>query len=349
MTDTRFTTADDNTVVVDTGLRECARCVIPENFPDADFDSEGVCHYCRSESERIEAAHDTVDTVLARSRDEGRDYDVVLLYSGGKDSSLSLIDLAVHRGLRVLALTLDNGFLADVTAANMRAVLDSAGADHIVLRPRRGLMHGVYRSALVSDFGPETVKYSTAACGSCIGMVFAAGMRTAASYGVPLLAGGWTPGQLTTSAFVPVTFLREVTARNLDPVRMNAPELAAGLDTWTQDSGELPKGLVNPLYATEYSETDALSVLADHGWQAPRDTDSCSTNCRLNGLLVLDHIRKFGYHPYVYEMAHHVRIGAMTRDAALAKLRRTNVGVGSVGAVAVELGIPSPVGAPVGA
>ncbi|MCA1221460.1 hypothetical protein [Streptomyces sp. 8L] len=341
MSATRFTTEHD-TVIVDMDAQVCARCVLPENFPEAALDTDGICHYCRSDSERIEVSGEAVSTVLDRAQKQGADYDCVLLYSGGKDSSLALIELAVTRGLRVLALTLDNGFLATVTAANMRAVLDSVGADHIVLRPQRNLMQGVYRSALTGDFGPETVKYSTAACGSCIGMVFAAGMRTAASYGVPLLAGGWTPGQLTTSAFVPTSFLREVVSRNLDPVRLGSPELAPGLDTWTQDSGELPHGLVNPLYATNYSEARTLAVLAEHGWRAPRDTDSCSTNCRLNGLLILDHIRKYGYHPYVYEMAHHVRIGAMSRQEALAKLRHTDVGVASVGAVAVELGIPSP-------
>ncbi|MDI5961130.1 hypothetical protein [Streptantibioticus silvisoli] len=335
-------TDQDGTVVVETDARVCVRCVLPETFPEAGFDADGVCNYCRSEAERIEGSQEAVDSVLAASRARGADYDVVLLYSGGKDSSLSLIDLVANRGLRVLALTLDNGFLAEVTAANMRAVLDSVGADHIVLRPQRKLMHGVYRSALTGDFGPETVKYSTAACGSCIGMVFAAGMRTASSYGVSLLAGGWTPGQMTTSAFVPTSFLREVVDRNLDPVRLTAPELKDGLDTWTHDSGELPIGLVNPLYASDYSEAKTLSVLAEHGWQAPRDTDSCSTNCRLNGLLILDHLRKYGYHPYVYEMAHHVRLGAMTRDEALAKLRHTKVPTASVGPVAVELGIRSP-------
>jgi hypothetical protein len=335
-------TAEDGTVVAETDARICVQCVLPDNFPDAGFDADDVCHYCRSESERIEGTRETVDAVLDEYRQQGADYDCVLLFSGGKDSSLSLIDLVANRGMRVLALTLDNGFLAKVTAANMRAVLDSVGADHITLRPQRRLMHGVYRSALTGDFGPETVKFSTAACGSCIGMVFAVGMRTAASYGVPLLAGGWTPGQLTTSAFVPTSFLREVVDRNLDPVRLTAPELKDGLDAWTHGSGTLPVGLVNPLYAGEYRESTALEVLAGHGWRAPRDTDSCSTNCRLNGLLVLDHLRRYGYHPYVYEMAHHVRIGAMSRAEALEKLRRTKVPAATVGPVAVELGIPSP-------
>jgi len=345
MTGASFT-EQDGKVVVHTDQRLCIRCVLPENFPGAYLETEEVCDYCRNEPQRVDHSRAEVDRALSecleRTAGAAAGYDCVLLYSGGKDSSLSLVQLVKEHGLRVLALTLDNGFLAKVTAANMSSVLDNVGADHIVLRPQKRVMHGVYRSALTSSFTAETVKYSTAACGSCIGMVFLAGMRTAASYGIPLLAGGWTPGQLTNSAFVPASFLREVVARNLDPVRATMPTLNNDLDTWMGDPGDLPVGLLNPLYATDYTEAGALRVLGQYGWRAPRDTDSCSTNCRLNGLLIVDHIRKFGYHPYVYEMAHHVRIGAMTRDDALLKLRNVNLRTAAVGAVAVELGIPSP-------
>jgi tRNA(Ile)-lysidine synthase TilS/MesJ len=345
VTDEIFTDQDGK-ILVHTDQRLCVRCVLPENFPSANLDTDQVCDYCRNEPRRVDHSRAEVDTALRacleRTAGDAAGYDCVLLYSGGKDSSLSLVQLVKEHGLRVLALTLDNGFLAKVTAANMSAMLDNVGADHIVLRPRKQVMHGIYRSALTSTFTAETVKYSTAACGSCIGMVFAAGMRTAASYGIPLLAGGWTPGQLTNSAFVPASFLREVVGRNLEPVRATTPTLNSDLDTWTRDSGELPVGLLNPLYATNYTEAGALRVLEKYGWRAPKDTDSCSTNCRLNGLLIIDHIRKFGYHPYVYEMAHHVRIGAMSRDDALLKLSNVNLRASTIGAVAVELGIPSP-------
>ncbi|HEY8983164.1 MAG TPA: hypothetical protein VIU15_26745, partial [Streptomyces sp.] len=73
----------------------------------------------------------------------------------------------------------------------------------------------------------------------------------------------------------------------------------------------------------------------------PKETDSCSTNCRLNSLLIVDHINRHGFHPYVYEMAHHVRLGALGRDEALAKLGDLGVAPETVSAVSVELGMPS--------
>lgn len=338
---------DDGRLAVDYADQHlCVRCVIPEAFPGSSFDEAGVCNYCRDEKERLSDSRKVLDDTLAAARrateEVSGDYDCVLLYSGGKDSSLSLIELVREHGLRVLAVTLDNGFLARATADNMRHVLDAVGADHIVVRPQRDLMHGVYRSALTKTFGPETIKYSTAACGSCIGVVFAVGMRIAASFNVPLLAGGWTPGQMTDSAFVPAEFLRNVMATNLDPVDLTDERLTAGLDNWRTQKGTFPTGLINPLYAGHYSEESVLATLAEYGWSAPADTDSCSTNCRLNGLLIVDHLKKHGYHPYVYELAHHVRLGAMTREQALHKLRDLRLRAESVTTVAVELGIPSP-------
>jgi hypothetical protein len=342
-----FDIKDGAVVVRPATGRICARCVLPDTFPEADLDAHGVCRYCRDEPQRIERAGADVEEALDRARRAARDadYDCILLYSGGKDSSLSLIHLVEQHRLRVLALTLDNSFLSRVTAANMRSVLDAVGVEHLTVRPRRPLMHGVYRAALATPFGAETTKYSTSACGSCIGMVFAAGMRIAAAYGVPLLAGGWTPGQLTDAAHVPASFLRTVIERNTSPLLETNPALAPDLRRWTHLPGEQPLGLVNPLYAADYTEAGAIAELEQRGWTAPRDTDSCSTNCRLNGLLVLDHIRRLGYHPYAYEMAHHVRIGAMTRGEALEKLQHVDLRASAVESVAVELGVPSPLSA----
>ncbi|MFE9023557.1 hypothetical protein ACFYNL_33980 [Streptomyces sp. NPDC007808] len=334
----------DGKLLVTGEQRVCTRCVLPESFPGIAFGESGVCSYCLDEGERIDNSRSVLDAALGKATGaewDDRSYDCVLLYSGGKDSSLALVSLARDHGLRVLAMTLDNGFLAQATTHNMRAVVDAVGADHLLFRPHRKLMSGVYRTAMTTEMGPETIKYSTAACGSCIGLVFSVGIQIASAHRVPLLAGGWTPGQMTTSAFVPTSFLREVADRNLDPVKLADPQLGPGLDLWTGPTVNEPLGLINPLYATDYTEAGALEQLREFGWVPPKETDSCSTNCRLNSLLIVDHINRHGFHPYVYEMAHHVRLGALGRDEALAKLGDLGVAPATVSAVSVELGMPT--------
>lgn len=116
----------------------CSRCVLPASFPDVTFDGDGLCSYCRDESERIVVARSAVEAAVEAALDSAagdRDYDCLVLYSGGKDSSLALSIARRRLGLRVLAFTLDNGLLSAGTADNMRRVTDGLGVDHVLFRP----------------------------------------------------------------------------------------------------------------------------------------------------------------------------------------------------------------------
>ena len=74
-----------------------------------------------------------------------------MAYSGGKDSTYTLQVLKQHYGLRVLALTLDNGFVSDSAFSNMRNVTDKLGIDHIIFKPRFDLMKQIFRRASEED------------------------------------------------------------------------------------------------------------------------------------------------------------------------------------------------------
>lgn len=333
-------------VVIDSTARVCVRCVLPETFPGLAFDADGVCTYCSDEQERVDGDRRLLDRAIEealRVADPHRDHDCIMLYSGGKDSSLALVELVETYGLRVLAFTLDNAFMSQAAVRNSRRVLDGLGVDHVVLRPATKLMHAVYRVSIVTPFGDDTTKYSTASCGSCISLVIGAGLRLASDRSVPLLAGGWTPGQLTTSPCLDPSFLVDLVERHLEVVVGHAPDLGSGLRAYRARPNASQVRLINPLYTSEASEEETLGELARRGWSAPRDTDSCSTNCRLNGLLVLEHSMRHGYHPYVYELAHHVRLGRVAREDALKRMRAVSVTPTHIQSVARELGVPSPV------
>ena len=316
----------------------CTRCILPAAFPLISFDNEGTCSYCVAEPDVRQATRDeiraAVESCLAGG-DQERIYDCIVLYSGGKDSTRAL--MAAHDlGLRILAFTLDNSFMSAAVSTNMQRVVDALSVEHMVMRPPAPRMRRLYRVSLEHSFQADTLMYSTGSCGSCIGVVLSASMRLAKSLRVPLLIGGWTPGQLTTNAVLEEEFLRNIVTKQLE--QLDTVELGHHLATFTDDASR-PVRLVNPLYAAGYSERSTLDTISTLGWTAPSDTDSCSTNCRLNGLLIVDHIERHGYHPYVYELAHHVRIGALTRAEALHKVTHLEISRPSVTAVARELGL----------
>ena len=69
-----------------------------------------------------------------------------------------------------------------------------------------------------------------------------------------------------------------------------------------------------------YDESMILENIKKFGWVAPEDTDSNSSNCLLNAYANDVHIRKYGFHPYVWEIANMVREGVMTRQEGYEKI-----------------------------
>ena len=82
-------------------IKRCKRCILSENFPRIEFDEEGVCNFCRdellhsTEQEKIKEAETEILKMFDRERGKS-EYDAIVCYSGGKDSTLTL-KLAVEK------------------------------------------------------------------------------------------------------------------------------------------------------------------------------------------------------------------------------------------------------------
>ena len=77
---------------------------------------------------------------------------------------------------------------------------------------------------------------------------------------------------------------------------------------------------VHPLAFLEYNEDEVYQNITRFGWQPPRDTDANSTNCLLNAFANQVHKQRYGFHPYVWELANMVRNGSMERGFAINKI-----------------------------
>ena len=181
----------------------CKRCALPATFPGISFDQSQICNYCstyellqpreaRLKSELTELFRRTID----EHRGSHDRYDAVLMFSGGKDSTYLLQLLTQDLGLRVLAHTLDNGFIAAGTWENIDRVLPQLGVDHEVTRPPVQLMERVFRSLLDDNpFPPELLAMASPICHACIGMVIGSTLNIAVERKIPLVFSGMTPGQ----------------------------------------------------------------------------------------------------------------------------------------------------------
>lgn len=118
--------------------QECTRCVMDTSDPEITFDVQGRCCHCTEYLEK-RAGHKysgtesdgRLDRMVESIRESGRGkpYDCVIGVSGGVDSSY-LAYLAKERGLRPLAVHMDNGWNSEKAVLNIKNITRKLGIDY---------------------------------------------------------------------------------------------------------------------------------------------------------------------------------------------------------------------------
>jgi hypothetical protein len=314
-------------------VKRCNRCVLPETFPGIRFDEQGVCNYCHAEDRSQDPTAQKTRykqkfEKLWEQRDRGAStYDCLVSFSGGKDSSYTVALMAREYGAKVLALTVDNGFVSPRAFENARRVVEALGVDYMLFKPRFDVLRKIFRrcSSAETPFAPKTIERASTICNACMGIVKFVSLRTAIEKRIPFVAFGWSPGQagMSSSVFKAVPrMMRSMQQSAREPLQSIA---GADIDPYFLDeehfarAGDFPY-YINPLAFHEYDEQRILSAISELGWSAPDDTDPNSTNCLLNCYGNAVHREQFGFHPYAFELAGLVRQGALDRQEAIARL-----------------------------
>jgi tRNA(Ile)-lysidine synthase TilS/MesJ len=247
-------------------------------------------------------------------------------YSGGKDSTYTLILLKKKYALNVLAITVDNGFISETARKNVLKVTDALSADHIFFKPQWNLLRKIFTAATQKELYPKkTLERASTICTSCMGIVKAVCLKIAIESGIPMIGYGWSPGQAPVQSSIMKnnpSLCRVAQQTILKPLREVAgDEIGAYFlqEKHYADDKEFPYN-IHPLAWEFYDEEMILKEIKEYGWIEPRDTDTNSTNCLLNSYANEVHIKKYGFHPYVWEIANMVRQGVMNRGEGYQKI-----------------------------
>jgi tRNA(Ile)-lysidine synthase TilS/MesJ len=309
----------------------CSRCVLPSNFPGIRFNADGVCNFCE-EHEHVQIA---VGPHAAREREEmhmlmdsirgRRTFDALCCYSGGKDSTFMLRRMVKDYRLNVLAYTLDNGFIAEQAKRNIATVIDKLDVSHVYVRPKRGFLRRMYRTAMFGSLNQKRGHYKTRisdVCLSCISLVNAQAVRLAIQNDIPTIFTGFTPGQ------VPRAIIENPHTHYIETYRRHRAHYLANLGSEADCYFDI-KGNVSELYqispfvVDQVDEAEVIATIRAEGWIEPENLDGCTSNCQLNALGNQCHQRRYGFHPYADELSKLIRSGLLNRKDGLEKLHKT--------------------------
>lgn len=309
-------------------MKICRQCILPKNFPHVTIDEEGICNFCREYKgrkalERLKKKYRKKISALITARRDKGEYDLLMCYSGGKDSTYALELLKKRYKLRILAVSIDNGFVPPRTYINIRNVVEKLGVDHIFFKPRFDVLKRVFRASMGKCIYPsKTLERASTICTSCMAFIKYIAIKTAIEKEIPLVAFGWSPGQApVTSSILEIepgmlksmeSALRrplfKVCGHEIDPYFLNERHY------------RLPEKFpvfIHPLALIDYNEKRILSRIKHLGWRRPYGVELNATNCYLNPFADEVHINMYNFHPYLSEIANFVREGYMTRAEGL--------------------------------
>ena len=317
-------------------MKLCTQCILPETFPGISFNNAGVCNHCQRYrgKQANQAQKEKYEAKFVKLLDEHKKtgtHDVIVAYSGGKDSTYTL-DVFVNRyKLRVLALVLDNTFISPKALENIQLVCENLGVDNMIVRPNPQMLHKIFATAANRElYSVKTLERASTICTSCISFVKGIVLRTALEKEIPFIGYGWSPGQAPVQASVMRTnaiLMQNTQKATLQPLLDIAGDSILPFfvtDKQFQEEGKFPWN-VHPLAFLPYDEEKIVERIKQYGWEKPDDTDPNSSNCLLNAYANHIHRERYNFHPYVWEIANMVREGVMSREEGLEKIEPDEV------------------------
>ena len=303
----------------------CKRCGLPSNYPDVTFNKEGICSICtdfdafRDDVSQYFKTMDDLNVIVERAKAErSGQYDCMMLYSGGKDSTYVLGRL-VEMGLNVLAFSLDNGYISQEALDNVRRVTDHLGVDLVISRTPH--MNAIFADSLE--------RFSNV-CQGCYKTIYTLSMKLARERGIRYIFTGLSRGQLFETRLDELFRNRLFDVEQMDQAVIEARKVYHSVDDAVYRLLDVSMfrderifkdiTFVDFFRYTDVELDDLYDFLSTRvPWIRPRDTGR-STNCLINEAGIFVHKTERGYHNYALPYSWDVRLGHKTREEALEEL-----------------------------
>lgn len=303
----------------------CSKCGLPSNYPNTDFDKNGVCHVCtafhgyKDQAQRYFKTEDELRDILMSKRGVSPNYDCISLLSGGKDSTYILAQL-INMGLKVLAFTLDNGYISDQAKGNIDRIVSKLNVDHI---------YGT--TEYMNKIFVDSLHRHQNVCNGCFKTIYTLSTKIALEKQIPFVVTGLSRGQFFETRLTEELFWdKDVDVTTIDDTILEARKLYHQEEDAVKDLMDVSAFDDNETFNKvqfvdfyRYSDVSLEEMLVylkeKVDWIRPTDTGR-STNCTINQLGIYVHKKEKGYSNYSFPYSWDVRMGHKTRTETLEEI-----------------------------
>jgi hypothetical protein len=295
----------------------CQTCLCNSTLPGITINQTGTCSECLNarippqiEPERFRL---TLDRHFYKLKQANIPYHVMVMFSGGKDSSYLLYLVKKHYGLRPLAFAVIHPFVNELARQNMERAANALQVDLIkfyldeqVMKTymRYGIIHAE-RYGLRQFFG----------CALCSSMYHLISLKMAIQMKIPYLLSGNSPNERPFPEFITgKTLAKHVhgasqhSLRNLVDDALGEAYRGSMYDfRFEQFPEEAFPYKVAPFSFLEYDYQRIVRELADAGVLEATQTDTGETNCDVMHLFEYIAYKRYDCHPYITSFAQGIR------------------------------------------
>ena len=315
------------------GVLRCVRCTLPITWETLYFDDKGVCNICRN----WEVKQDVVDwidrekqfkNIVNDIKEQNNEYDCIVPFSGGKDSTFTLWAVVKKYGLKPLVVSFDHLFYRPRTIDNRKRTFRRLGVDVLTFTPNWKIVRKLMVESLIrkGDF-----------CWHCHAGIFAYPMNIAIKFQIPMLIWGEGGGEY--EDYFKLTDLEETDEWKFNRrtiLGMRAEDMAGFIDVDLKDLapyiyptkeeldtiGAISLSLGNYVPWDQEKQTEIIKK--ELGWQEdeieslyPNTLSFDKVECMFTGIRDYIKLLKRGFSRITHRTTIDIKQGKITRDEAI--------------------------------
>lgn len=173
-------------------MKRCVKCGLPETYESIEFDIVGICNICHQNEFKKSAINwderkKDLDKLVEQYRGK-YEYDCIIPFSGGKDSTFTLLYLMREYKIKPLVVQFNHGFMREKLKQNNEKTFKQLGVDVLSFTPNWKIVKRLMLEALIrkGDF-----------CWHCHTGIFSYPMQVAIKYNTPLIFWGEPSSEYT--------------------------------------------------------------------------------------------------------------------------------------------------------
>ena len=320
-------------------MKRCNLCILPDDFPNIEFNNDGICNHCLEHNEISYEGKSALEKILEPYKNNGEKYNCIVPLSGGKDSSFVLYYAVKMLNLKPIAVNYDSGFQSETAKENIKNICEILNVPLFIKKAGK-ISKKILKEAL---FISQTIGSFFGICGNCEAILRSVSINLAKEKNISLILWGASSIENVEDEYVNKSnavgmtgFMKNLKDRNklfktfphlvsyyffsvLQRIKMGIPKKYI---LNIRKKVPFPKEHINVLYFFDYIEFDPLKMtqtLKDEvKWTFPENRES-RFDCLLHPFINHHNLQLLGISSDGYVYSNMIRTGTIGRDEALLK------------------------------